>query len=90
MSTTGDCFPGFERAHIAGAGAEIFVRVGGSGPPLLCLHGHPETHVMWHRVAETLAQHFTLVPADLRGNGENSVPAALLDCVVPFLKSPGV
>jgi haloacetate dehalogenase len=51
-------------------------RVGGSGPPLLLLHGHPQTHAMWHRVAPTLAQHFTVVCADLRGYGDSSKPAA--------------
>lgn len=52
------------------------VRVGGSGPPVLLLHGHPQTHVMWHRVAPRLAADLTVVLADLRGYGDSSVPDA--------------
>ena len=54
-------------------GAQIFVRAGGSGPPLL-LHGHPQSHVCWHRIAPELARHVTLVIADLRGYGSSSAP----------------
>jgi haloacetate dehalogenase len=50
------------------------VRHGGTGPPLLLLHGHPQTHVMWHLVAPLLAEEFTVVAADLRGYGESSKP----------------
>jgi haloacetate dehalogenase len=45
-------------------------------PPLLLLHGHPQTHVMWHKVADRLAEHFTVVAADLRGYGDSSRPAS--------------
>ena len=64
----------FEPRMVAGAGADIFVRVGGDGPPLLLLHGYPQTHVMWHRLAPVLARHFRLVIADLRGYGRSSMP----------------
>lgn len=53
----------------------IRLRVGGEGPPLLLLHGHPQTHMMWHRIAPQLAKHFTVVMPDLRGYGESSKPA---------------
>ncbi len=64
----------FEPRMVAGAGADIFVRIGGDGPPLLLLHGYPQTHVMWHRLAPVLARHFRLVIADLRGYGRSSMP----------------
>jgi haloacetate dehalogenase len=52
----------------------IAYRKGGSGPPLLLLHGHPQTHVIWHKVADQLAQQFTVVAADLRGYGDSGKP----------------
>lgn len=55
-------------------GAVINTLVGGSGPPLLLLHGNPETHVAWHKIAPQLAQHFTIVLTDLRGYGDSSKP----------------
>ena len=68
-------FPGFESHIIDTAdGVQIHGLVGGSGPPLLMLHGHPQTHAIWHRVAPVLAQRFTLVLADLRGYGLSSKP----------------
>lgn len=67
--------PGFERRRIAtDDGIEIHALVGGRGPPLLMLHGHPQTHAMWHEVAAVLAAQFTLVLADLRGYGDSSKP----------------
>lgn len=64
-----------ETRHIdVGSGASIHVRLCGSGPPLLLLHGHPQTHVIWHRVAPALSQHFSLVLVDLRGYGDSSKP----------------
>lgn len=69
-----DFFKGFSEAVIAGDGADIFVRTGGSGPPLLLLHGYPQSHVMWHPVAEQLAAEFSVVAADLRGYGHSSCP----------------
>lgn len=70
-----DLFPGFETRRLAGEGAELFCRVGGEGPPLVLLHGYPQTHAAWHRVAPSLAKHFSCVVPDLRGYGESSVPA---------------
>ncbi len=67
-------FDGFETRRIATSGAEINLRLGGSGPPLLLLHGYPQTHVMWHRVAPYLAERFTVVAADLRGYGDSAKP----------------
>ncbi len=67
-------FPGFDVRRIATSGAEIHCVVGGSGPPLLLLHGYPQTHAMWHAVAPRLAERFTLVCSDLRGYGDSSKP----------------
>lgn len=57
----------------------IHAVVGGDGPPLLLLHGHPQTHAIWHKVAPTLAQRFTVVACDLRGYGDSSKPAGTGD-----------
>jgi haloacetate dehalogenase len=73
-------FPGFERRRIATSGAEINLVTGGSGPPLLLLHGYPQTHIMWRKVAPRLAEHFTLVIPDLRGYGDSSKPPGGPDC----------
>src|SRR5512140_2726423 len=64
----------FGTTDIAVDGATIHLRHGGSGPPLLLLHGNPLTHVMWHKVAARLAQRFTVVATDLRGYGDSSKP----------------
>ena len=69
-------FDGFEVRDIATRATSIHVRIGGSGPPLLLLHGYPQTHVMWHRVAPALAQRFTVICADLRGYGDSGKPAS--------------
>lgn len=67
--------PGFEPRRIRTApGVEIQATTGGDGPPLLLLHGHPQTRVMWHRVAPALARRFSLVLCDLRGYGDSSKP----------------
>lgn len=63
-------------------GVQIAYRIGGSGPGLLLLHGHPQTHVIWHKVAPALARHFTVVAADLRGYGDSEKPEADADQVV--------
>jgi len=68
-------FAGFQSQTIPAAGADIHVVVGGSGPPLLLLHGYPETHFCWHKVAPVLAESFTVVAADLRGYGDSGKPA---------------
>ncbi|MEM9442877.1 MAG: alpha/beta hydrolase [Pseudomonadota bacterium] len=67
-------FDGFEVRDIETSETVIHLRVGGSGPPLLLLHGYPQTHVMWHRVAPALATRFTVVCADLRGYGDSGKP----------------
>ncbi|MDF2180863.1 alpha/beta hydrolase [Neptuniibacter sp. CAU 1671] len=64
----------FTQIKINTRDAEINLVHGGSGPPLLLLHGYPQTHVMWHRVAPMLAQHFHLLCPDLRGYGDSSKP----------------
>lgn len=60
-------------------GVKIKAITGGAGPALLLLHGHPQTHAIWHKVAPALAQHFTLVAADLRGYGDSDKPQGLPD-----------
>ncbi len=81
-------FPGFRQSFIdtpgttfqvsgqtvETAGATINTLVGGEGPPLLLIHGHPETHVTWHKVASQLARQFTVVLTDMRGYGDSSKP----------------
>jgi haloacetate dehalogenase len=79
MSDLADLFPGFASHWIDTSAGRMFARAGGSGPPLLCLHGYPQTHVMWHRVAPALARHFTLVLPDLPGYGWSAVPEAKAD-----------
>lgn len=67
-------FEGFEVADIVTPRGPIRARIGGSGPPLLVLHGFPETHRMWHSVAPALAERFTVVAADLPGYGDSFRP----------------
>ena len=69
-------FDGFDVRDVATRATSIRVRSGGSGPPLLLLHGYPQTHAMWHRVAPVLAERFTVICADLRGYGDSGKPAA--------------
>lgn len=69
----------FEQIRVKTSGAEINLRRGGSGKPLLLLHGYPQTHVMWHRVAPNLAEQFQIVCPDLRGYGDSSKPASTPD-----------
>jgi haloacetate dehalogenase len=73
-------FDGFTESRVQVADAvRLRVRHGGSGPPVVLLHGHPRTHVTWHRVAPQLAQRHTVVCPDLRGYGESSKPATTPD-----------
>lgn len=72
-------FEGFETFDLATSGTTIHGRRGGSGPPVLLLHGNPETHLMWHRVAPTLAERFTVVATDLRGYGDSGKPKSADD-----------
>jgi haloacetate dehalogenase len=69
-------FPDLAQRRIATSGAEINLVTGGSGPPLLLLHGYPQTHLMWRKLAPRLAAEFTLVSPDLRGYGDSSKPSA--------------
>jgi len=72
-------FPGFEKRRIKTSGAVINLEVGGEGPPALLLHGYPQTHALWHKVAAKLAREYTLVCPDLRGYGDSSKPKGLPD-----------
>jgi haloacetate dehalogenase len=76
-----DGFDGFEAAHHDVGGLRLFVRTGGAAPapPVLLLHGFPQTHAMWRRVARLLGPHFQLVMPDLRGYGDSDKPAAAPD-----------
>jgi haloacetate dehalogenase len=67
-------FEGFELTTISTGEVDLRVRHGGSGPPLLLLHGHPQTHAMWCKIAPRLATEFTVVAPDLRGYGDSSKP----------------
>src|SRR5260370_27445977 len=67
-------FPGFRIEDIRATGATIRTVRAGSGPPLLLLHGYPQTHVIWHKIASRLAERFTVVLPDLRGYGDSSKP----------------
>jgi len=69
-------FEGFDRKRIDASGAEINLVLGGSGPPLLLLHGYPQSGVMWHKIAPRLANDFTVIVSDLRGYGDSSKPAS--------------
>ena len=67
-------FEGFDRRQLTTSGTAINFVKGGDGPPLLLLHGYPQMHVMWHKIAPRLAQDFTVVAADLRGYGDSGKP----------------
>ncbi len=74
-----DLFPGFQARKVRTGGATIHLEHGGKGEPLLLLHGYPQTHAMWHKVAPELARDYTVVCADLRGYGDSSKPKGLPD-----------
>jgi haloacetate dehalogenase len=74
MNVMPDLFPGFAERRAKTEGGEIFLRTGGTGPPLVLLHGYPQAHLCWHKVAPELARHYTLVIPDLRGYGASSAP----------------
>jgi haloacetate dehalogenase len=71
-----ELFPGFSEVRQTIGDSEIYARVGGEGPPLLVLHGYPQTHACWHKVAPALATRFRLVVPDLPGYGRSRGPAA--------------
>ena len=72
-------FEGFTTRDSLIGNLPIRARVGGNGPPLLLLHGHPQTHAMWHKVAPALAKEFTVVASDLRGYGDSGKPPGAAD-----------
>ena len=67
-------FEGFERRQVATSDTTVNLMIGGDGPPLLLLHGYPQTHLMWHKIAPDLARDFTVVTPDLRGYGDSGKP----------------
>jgi haloacetate dehalogenase len=74
VSPSADLFSGFTSHRLVTAAGKTFVRSGGSGPPLLLIHGFPQTHAEWHVIAAALAERFTVVAPDLRGYGSSSAP----------------
>ncbi len=70
---------GFQLEKVHTGDVRINVQCGGSGPPLLLLHGYPQTHAMWHCIAPALAEHFTLICPDLRGYGDSDKPVGDVD-----------
>jgi len=70
----GELFPGFSRARLTVNGTTINTVRGGAGAPVLLLHGYPQSHAIWHRVAPALAERFTVVCSDLRGYGDSGKP----------------
>ncbi len=69
-------FEGFTKTRISANGVTINLVCGGSGPPVLLLHGYPQTHVEWHKIAPKLAEHYTVIASDLRGYGDSDKPPA--------------
>jgi haloacetate dehalogenase len=74
MLPSSSLMPGFIAQDVQAGDVRIRAVVGGSGPPLLLLHGHPQTHLTWHKIAPRLAERFTVVAADLRGYGDSAKP----------------
>ncbi len=72
-------FDAFTAHRIAAGDVEIAAWIAGNGPPLLLLHGHPQTHVIWHKIVDRLTQRYTVVATDLRGYGDSSKPAGAPD-----------
>ena len=67
---------GFTERRIATGEAELYARIGGEGPPLVCLHGYPQSHLTWRKVAPLLAERYTVVLPDLRGYGASEIVAS--------------
>lgn len=76
MAELADLFPGFASRYFGTEAGRIFARIGGTGAPLVLLHGFPQTLAMWHRIAPALSERFTVVALDLRGYGWSSAPAS--------------
>lgn len=74
MPDLADLFPGFESHYFPTKEGQVFARVGGKGEPLVLLHGFPQTHVMWHRIAPELARTHQVIAMDLRGYGWSTAP----------------
>lgn len=72
-------FPGFTPRRLQVNGIHLHTLTGGAGPPLLLLHGYPQSHLIWHRVADELARHYTVVITDLRGYGLSDKPPGQAD-----------
>lgn len=69
-----EIMPGFRWHDVETGEVRIRAAIGGEGPPLLLLHGHPQTHLTWHKVAPVLARRFTVIASDLRGYGDSGKP----------------
>ena len=67
-------FEGFKSKYVQVKKGKVFCKIKGDGPPLLLLHGYPQTHLMWHKTAPELSKYFTGVAADLRGYGDSLAP----------------
>jgi len=72
-------FKGFDSRYIDGDGCKIHLRIGGTGKPLVLLHGYPQNHATWHKIAPRLAEYFTVIVPDLRGYGQSEAPLPDLD-----------
>ena len=72
----------FTTKQIKTSGAKINVKIAGNGPPVLFLHGYPQTHMIWHKVAPELSSHYTVILTDLRGYGDSSKPKSDVEHVV--------
>lgn len=68
-----DLFPGFNSERVPTEWGDIFARIGGSGSPLLLIHGYPQSHAMWHKIAPSLAERHTVVVVDLPGYGRSDI-----------------
>ena len=72
-------FPNFNLTHVSTPAGSFRLRLGGTGPPLLLLHGHPQTHALWHKMAPVLAARYTVITPDLTGYGGSPKPPASTD-----------
>ena len=91
MTAAADLLPGWAERRLKTQGAEMFVRTGGSQPPLLLPHGDPQTHACWHKIATELARHCTLSGADIESGHvlAQEKPNATLAAVLPLPEARG-